>query len=122
MSDHAIVHVEIPAQNPRASADFYAKLFGWKTETDERFDYSMFMPSSGPGGGFNKIDGETTRPGDVLIYIGTDDIDGTLARAEELGGKILSPKQEIPETGWFAFFSDPAGNRIGLYTTMRSMG
>jgi predicted enzyme related to lactoylglutathione lyase len=25
---------------------------------------------------------------------------------------------EIPETGWFALFTDPTGNQIGLYTPM----
>jgi predicted enzyme related to lactoylglutathione lyase len=25
------------------------------------------------------------------------------------------PETEIPETGWFAFFEDPAGNRVGIY-------
>jgi predicted enzyme related to lactoylglutathione lyase len=28
------------------------------------------------------------------------------------------PKQEIPAIGWFAFFADPTGNRIGLFKGM----
>jgi uncharacterized protein len=53
-----------------------------------------------------------------LAYVSTDDIDATLAHVEALGGKTLLPKTEIPHNGWFAFFADPAGNRIGLYTGM----
>jgi predicted enzyme related to lactoylglutathione lyase len=37
---------------------------------------------------------------------------------EELGGKVLHPKTEIPETGWFAVFQDPTGNVLALYTSM----
>ncbi|MFI5272850.1 MAG: VOC family protein [Ktedonobacterales bacterium] len=61
--------------------------------------------------------GEATdaKIGEVLIYIFTDDIDATLAKAEALGAKTLTPKTEIPH-GWFAAFADPAGNRIALYS------
>jgi predicted enzyme related to lactoylglutathione lyase len=61
--------------------------------------------------------GETTgaRIGDVLIYVFTDDIDTTLAKAEAQGAQTLTPKTEVPH-GWFAVFADPAGNRIALYT------
>ena len=57
-------------------------------------------------------------PGDVLIYIGTDDIEASLAKIQALGGKVVAPKTEIPQTGWFAIFTDPTGNKIGLYTAM----
>jgi uncharacterized protein len=50
-----------------------------------------------------------------LIYISTDDIDATLAKAESLGAKTLTPKTEAPY-GWLAVLTDPDGNRIALYT------
>lgn len=55
------------------------------------------------------------RTGELLVYVGSDDIDGDLRKAEQLGGKILVPKTEIPNTGWFGVFEDPAGNRLGLF-------
>ncbi len=54
-----------------------------------------------------------------MVYISTDDIDASLAKAESLGGKIVLPKSEIPDTGWFGFFSDPTGNVVGLYTPLQ---
>jgi hypothetical protein len=51
-----------------------------------------------------------------MVYVGTDDIEATLAKAETLGGEILVPKSEIPGQGWFGMFSDPTGNQIGLFT------
>ncbi len=120
MSNHSIVHIEIPANDPAAAGKFYADLFGWKLQVDPAFDYHMFQAEPGPGGGFVKVGEETSgyKAGEVLIYVSTDDIDATLARIESLGGKTLVSKTEIPHTGWFAIFADPTGNRIALFTAM----
>ncbi|MBV9707198.1 MAG: VOC family protein, partial [Chloroflexi bacterium] len=40
----------------------------------------------------------------------------SLAKVEELGGKTVRSKTEIPNTGWFAIFTDPTGNTIALFT------
>ncbi len=119
MSQHPIVHIEFPATNPKATGQFYASVFGWKVETDANFDYTMFSAEGGPGGGFPKAGEEgpmSYKVGEPMIYIGTDDIEATLAKIIAHGGKALSPKTEIPGVGWFAFFTDPAGNRVALYT------
>jgi predicted enzyme related to lactoylglutathione lyase len=119
-----IVHVEIPAKNPKESSEFYAHVFGWKPNVAEEFNYYMFQAEGGPGGGFTQVSddpnspGGVVKPGDVLIYLGTDDIEASLAEIEAHGGKTLVPKMEIPNTGWFAIFADPAGNRIALYKDM----
>lgn len=118
MSDHPIVHIEISANDPNAAGRFYAELFGWKIQRDEAMDYVMFDAEPGPGGGLLKVDDEMCKPGDIFLYVATDDIEASLAKAESLGGKTLVPKSEIPNTGWFAIFADPTGNRIGLFTGM----
>jgi predicted enzyme related to lactoylglutathione lyase len=119
MSNHSIVHVEIPANDPSSASRFYADLFDWKIQVDPGFDYHMFQADPGPGGGFVKVgDNPPYKVGEVLIYVSTDDIDATLAKIESLGGKTLQPKTEIPNSGWFAIFSDPTGNHLALYTGM----
>ena len=72
-----IVHIEIPTSNAKESAEFYEKLFGWHMEHVEKMDYTMFDPHEGPGGGFTQVD-ENTKPGDVVIYINSDDIEADL--------------------------------------------
>ena len=57
------------------------------------------------------------KPGDVIVYFATDDIDATLARVEALGGKTIIPKTEIPNVGWFGWFTDPTGNKVALFTS-----
>ncbi len=115
MAAHPFVHIELSAKDPAASSKFYSELCGWKIEVDPQADYYMFSSEGGPGGGFVKPDGKTYKAGDVVPYIGTDDIDATLKKVESLGGKVLLPKTEIPGMGWYAFFSDPGGNRMGLF-------
>jgi predicted enzyme related to lactoylglutathione lyase len=115
MAKHSIVHIELSAKDPKAAGDFYKELFGWKIDVDEKSKYVQFTPDEAPGGGFNQV-GENAKAGDVLVYVSTDDIEASLAKAVKLGGKSLMPKTEIPGFGWFAIFSDPTGNKVGLYT------
>lgn len=128
MSAHPIVHIEFSANDPKAASAFYADAFGWQIQTDPHFDYHMFQAEGGPGGGFvptaTSTDGGTMqyKAGDVLVYIGSDDIDADLRKVESLGGEILVPKTEIPQTGWFGVFRDPTGNKVALYTNMGSQG
>jgi uncharacterized protein len=117
MPAHPIVHLELSAKDPAAASKFYADLCGWKIEVDPNFNYYQFTAEGGPGGGFVQPDGKMYNAGDVVPYIGTDDIDAMLKKAEALGGKVVLPKTEIPGQGWFAFFTDPSGNRIGLYAS-----
>ncbi len=115
MPDHAIVHVDIPAADPAAASQFYADLFGWTPHYDAASNYHMFQGGSGPGGGF--VAQAADKPaGGVLIYVGTDDIDAMLARAVELGGRVADAKVDMGANGAYGVFTDPSGNRIGLYT------
>jgi predicted enzyme related to lactoylglutathione lyase len=117
MPKHAIVHVELPAKDPAAASRFYGELFGWPITSAPEFNYYMFDTQAGVGGGFTTVGGESgAKPGDVWVYVDTDDIDASLAKAESLGGTTIMPKTEIPGQGWFAFFNDPTGNRVGLWT------
>jgi len=121
MANHPVVHLDIPAPDPAAAALFYSEVFDWQLIHDEASDYWMFNGEGGPGGGFVKPDsgaeeGPAYKIGQVLIYIATDDIDGTLAQVEAEGGKLLGPKIDMGSYGAYAFFADPTGNTIGLYT------
>jgi hypothetical protein len=66
-------------------------------------------------GGFPLLD-ENNKPGDVTVYLDSDDIEADLEKIEANGGKKILGKTEIPKVGWFAYFADPTGNRLGLFT------
>ncbi len=116
MTANQIVHIEFTAQDPIAAGKFYSDLFGWKVKTWPEYNYATFETEGGPAGGFPKADGEIYHPGDVIVYIQTDDIEGTLKRIEALGGKTLLPRTAIDNQSWYAFFADPSGNRVGLFS------
>jgi predicted enzyme related to lactoylglutathione lyase len=115
MSGHFICHVDISASNLEGAGKFYESLFGWKIQPIME-TYSTFATGEGPGGGFSQVDNQMVRAGEMLVYVSTDDIDASLAKAESLGGKMVVPKTEIPTVGWFGIFSDPTGNKIALFT------
>ena len=117
MSKLPIVHIEFSAKYNKEAGSFYADLFGWEVQQIPEMNYATFDTGVEPGGGYNPIT-ETNPAGTVAVYVGTDDIDATLAKAEELGGKTVVPKSEVPGFGWFGFFIDPTGNTIGLWTEM----
>ncbi|MCI0521871.1 MAG: VOC family protein [Chloroflexi bacterium] len=116
MSAHPVVHVEFSALDLEAAGKFYSDLFGWEVVQMPEMNYATFETGQ-VGGGFSPVTPESPA-GRVTVYIGTDDIEASLAKAESLGGKTLLPKMEIPDMGWFAIFADPTGNMVGLYKAM----
>ena len=111
------MHVEIPAEDRAALADFYNELFGWDFEhIPEPMNYTTFRTGS-IGGGFPDV-GEMYEPGDVLVYLESNDIEDDLRRIEGRGGQTVMPNTEIPGMGWFAIFTDPTGNKLALFNAM----
>ena len=117
MSKRNVVHVEIPAANVEAAGKFYQDLLGWKLQHDPALNYTQWEAGDGTGGGFPAVSDESPA-GHVLVYIHSDDIETDLKNVEKLGGKVIHPKTEIPQIGWFGLFQDPTGNVLGLYTSM----
>lgn len=114
MSKRSVVHVEIPAANRDAAAKFYEAMFGWTFRHEDANRYTVFETGN-IGGGFADVGG-SYQPGAVLIYIASDDIEADLAKAQSLGATVVQDKMEIPGMGWMAWFNDPTGNRIALWT------
>ena len=117
MTKRNIVHIEIPAANPAKAGKFYQDLFGWQIESVPEMNYTMWDAGDGSAGGFNEL-GDEVKPGDIWIYVNSDDIEADLRKAVKLGGTIVREKSEIPQTGWYGMFKDPTGNTIALYTSM----
>ena len=50
-----------------------------------------------------------------LVYLGTDDVDGTLTRSEELGGKTMMEASDVADVGRLGVAVDPTGAPFGLF-------
>ncbi|HZD11757.1 MAG TPA: VOC family protein [Candidatus Binatia bacterium] len=111
---HPIVHVEISAQDRAKLADFYSEIFGWQFQDYPDMNYTTFTSGEGGvGGGYNPVQ-EDNPAGTIVVYIAVDDVQGTLDKIEECGGKTLVPPTEIPGVGTIAQFHDPTGNRMAI--------
>ena len=114
MGKHDICHVEFDSTDLERTRRFLGGLFGdWQFQGwgDK---YLLFSTPGGPGGGINRVDKLQGGSG-TLVHVEVDEIEPYLARVEGLGGRIHTPKTEIPEIGWFAIVKDPDGNLLGLY-------
>src|SRR5262249_10806802 len=108
-----VVHFEIGCRDREKTAAFFSELFGWS------------MTEAGPAtmvdtGGAGGINGHLTALGHepyhyTTFYVQVADIPAALAKAESLGGKTVVPPVTI-EQATFAWFADPDGNTIGLWT------
>ena len=66
----------------------------------------------GVNGGMYKKGSENQTP---VIYIGTSNLDESMAEVERAGGHITVGKKGMAEHGWTAVGVDPEGNPIGLF-------
>ena len=113
--------IEIKTHDIEETAHFYESLFGWKMtqkETVGEFDVWLFDTGGEPRVQNLRRGGIWLRPKSeplgVVVYIVVDDIDATLKRVAELGGKVAVSKVPLG-AGYGAYFTDPNENLLGLY-------
>ncbi|NUQ52961.1 MAG: VOC family protein [Phycisphaerales bacterium] len=119
-----VVHFEIGCKDLAKTQSFYAAVFGWEfmafgetTAMIGNLGSHCPKPTDGIGGHINSLGHPPHNY--VTVYAQVDDIAATLAHIEKLGGKTLVPQQEVPGMGWFAWFTDPEGNALGLWKNMQ---
>jgi len=111
---------ELMTPDTSAAHSFYSKTLGWKSQPSEQVpEYSMFVASSGPLGGSVALPAGAPH---WLTYIGTPDIDATVAQARELGAKVVKEVEEIPGMGKYAVLNDPQGAQFAVYTSSADPG
>jgi predicted enzyme related to lactoylglutathione lyase len=108
-----VCYIEIPAVDPRRSADFYAAVFGWQIR--ERGDgHTAFDDGLGEVSGSWVTGRPPSTEAGLLIYIMVDSVAATVDAIAAQGGDIVQPiGADAPEIT--ARFRDPGGNVIGLY-------
>lgn len=93
---------------------FYSELFGWRIDANNEMQYGLVSAGeAGIGGGIGP--NPEGGPGYVTVYVGVDDINASIAKAEQLGGKTIMPPTELPDFNMtFALFADPEGHIVGM--------
>jgi predicted enzyme related to lactoylglutathione lyase len=110
---------ELIANDVEAAKQFYAQVLGWQIgEMEGEFGtYTIVKGASGAdaGGIMGRMPDMPPGPAFWIVYIGTNDVDATAARARELGGVIQRDPFDVPTVGRLAFVADPTGAAFGLF-------
>jgi uncharacterized protein len=97
---HPVVHTEIRSADPDATRQFFADLFGWKVASEGAFPGYTFIDTGAEGGPYVAIGPRQGTMDEVLFFVAVDDVAATLAHAEQLGGTIIQPAQQVPGTSF----------------------
>lgn len=122
MTTHALGWFEIPAADFDRARRFYSAIFDFDMPEMEMGPCRMgfFLSEQGKGVGGAIVAGEGYVPSQTgsLVYLaGGADLAVVLDRVAGAGGTVLVPKTQItPEYGYFAYFQDSEGNKVGLHS------
>jgi predicted enzyme related to lactoylglutathione lyase len=115
--NNAVMHFELIARDPVRLRKFYVDMFGWQEEDYPQSQYTILRHGDGPG---IDLAVGATMPGltpGPTTYVCVDDVDAYVAKLNGAAGvSIVQPPYDIEGMGRFAVFTDPEGNRIGLWT------
>jgi predicted enzyme related to lactoylglutathione lyase len=108
-----LAYIQIPATDTQASADFYARVFGWQIRGTGTAHLSFTDTTGDMIGAWVTNRRSASEPG-IVPYIYVRGLDDALARIVEAGCGIVEPPY-LEGDVWVATFRDPAGNVIGVW-------
>jgi predicted enzyme related to lactoylglutathione lyase len=117
-----VVHTEFISDNPKATADFVGKMFGWNVEKwdNPKAEYYMWnYPGEKMGGGGI---GNTSGMGPkqlphIDIYVDVENIAEAIHKAKKLGATQMVGETAIGDgMGYFAMISAPGGCTVGFWS------
>jgi len=118
----AINWFEIPVRDMDRAQRFYEALFDAPLRREQMGEQTLAVfgyDERGTGGCL--IAGELYQPsaqGTVVYLNAAPSLDAVLARVERAGGRIATPKVQLPgDMGAFAHIVDSEGNRVGLHSS-----
>ena len=112
--------VDLASPDTDGSKEFYGTLFGWAATDAPAGDgaYTMFSKDGRVVAGMGQLTDEQAAAGVPPVwstYIAVDDLDASLARANEAGAVVIAPAMEVGDTGRLAFITDPTGAAVGMW-------
>lgn len=110
---------DLTIENAEEIRDFYQQVVGWQSEglsMGEYDDFVMKAPGSGKGvaGVCHARGGNSGLPAQWLVYIIVADLDQSIARCVELGGKVIAGPKALGGSR-YCVIQDPAGAVAALY-------
>ncbi len=122
-----VVHFEMPADDRKRMAKFYAKTFGWQTQMlgEDMGNYVIVTTTAEVdkkgrpkkvgminGGFYTKNDQMPAQYPSLVISV--DNIKKSMNKLIKAGGKVIGEPTEIPGFGMYVSFFDTEGNRVSI--------
>jgi predicted enzyme related to lactoylglutathione lyase len=110
---------ELMTTDIKGAANFYKEVAGLTVIPG---DYPMLMAGSQPVGGLvgPRPEGPIWPSGGPqphwVAYLGVEDVEAAVRKAQELKGKVLVPTTKIPGFGMVAVLRDPQGAAFGIFS------
>lgn len=123
-----VLHFEVIGKDGDKLRSYFAELFGWEFQgVGGPMDYAVVdreqnlsAEGIGIGGG---VGGSSELDGHVTFYVGVEDAEAALAKAEELGGKRVHGPDEVPGQGILVgHLADPEGHVVGVVQPIAQNG
>jgi uncharacterized protein len=112
--------IDLTVENADQIRDFYRSVIGWNftaLEMGDYNDYCMDQPADGKSvtGICHKRGGNAQLPSQWLIYITVADLDQSIARCIEGGGRVIAEPRNYGGQGRYCVIQDPAGAVAALF-------
>ena len=115
MNDHEkLNYVEFPSSDLDATKAFFQKAFAWSF-VDYGPEYTAFSGQGLDGGFFTSKLCSNSANGAALLVFYSNNLEVTLAKVSEAGGKIVNPIFSFPGGRRFHFV-EPSGNEFAVWS------
>lgn len=108
--------VDLSVPDVTAAVSFYGAVFGW-TAADSGEDFGHYHICSvgdRAAAGIGPIMAEG-QPAAWMVYLASDDVDGTAKSIGEAGGTVIGPPMDIPGNGRMCIAMDNVGAAFGIW-------
>jgi len=111
--------IDLTVADAERVRQFYAEVTGWSSSPVDMGgydDFTMAPPGGAPVAGVchaRKMNADL--PAQWMIYIVVSDLDASLRRATELGGRVVAGPKTMGGPGRYAVVEDPAGAVAALW-------
>jgi predicted enzyme related to lactoylglutathione lyase len=110
-----VTRFQIVSKEPDQTALFYSALFGWTIDANNPLGYRQINTGSPEGiqGGIWPAPPQAQNL--VQMFVKVQDVKASVARAEELGAKVIIPPTMLPEGDEMAVMVDPQGMSFAIW-------
>lgn len=116
--------IDLSTSDSDRAQEFYGAVFGWTFDSPGP-DYGGYINAYKDGklvAGLMQNDPQWNSPDGWTTYFHTEDIKATQAKVTTAGGTSCMEAMEVPDKGWMAMLTDPAGAVFGLWQPTGHLG